>query len=426
MSILLANAFLYGITFVVSFKKNGRHFSLYNFIFLVYFVVALLGCFIYGNGIYEKTYGGKNVDFLEIWPYLLCFVCVFLVANPLKKFSLDCLSLGPIKQGECVDKIVNLIIVVQIVNVALFLVSMRGMSVYDYAEIYEMEHAGESISTLSSPILKFVYGKAGLLSRILAPICHILCFYEMAQQSNGLKPFFKSLVFVSLACIPQILTGSRGGIFFLIADYSFFVILFWMLIGKRVRKMILCTALVGGAVLMTSVIAISNARFSATSDTSDEIFRYFGEPFPNLGFNIWNHDIRHPYGARYFPSLIRLESRNNYSKNQNDLMYFWGGYVGIPMINFKTLFGDLYIEFGVLGALLISSSIFLCMRKITFRKRMNILDLVYIFYCFHCCIYGLFGFSLKERFFMDLILVVIIVSVLKKTFLKNAILIRNS
>ena len=111
-------------------------------------------------------------------------------------------------------------------------------------------------------------------------------------------------------------------------------------------------------VLAFYAIAISFARVDGDVDVAvNRLFRYFGEPFLNLGLVYWNSTDVHTYGIRFFPKLLELFGGFELPDSKygiDALREFWSNVYRVNMYYFKTLFGDLYIEFGLVGSFVVA------------------------------------------------------------------------
>ena len=96
------------------------------------------------------------------------------------------------------------------------------------------------------------------------------------------------------------------------------------------------------------------------------IFRYFGEPFPNLGNMLWDKVKIHPYGVRLYPYFFSGTNIASNATSITDEFYAWEKITGVPLYIFKTEFGDFYIEFGKYVSLIVMflySLLFRCFIK---------------------------------------------------------------
>ena len=136
-----------------------------------------------------------------------------------------------------------------------------------------------------------------------------------------------------------------------------------------------------------------------------KIFRYFGEPFLNLGLVYWNSTDVHTYGIRYFPKLLELYGGFELPESKygvDALREFWTRIYGVNMYYFKTFFGDLYMEFGVVGAFIVSA---LTATGAWLSKKLKnplLCHFILYYYAKNVVIWGIFGFGVTQNVCVDL------------------------
>lgn len=199
---------------------------------------------------------------------------------------------------------------------------------------------------------------------------------------------------------------------------AFYFIIFYPHFDRRLKHksvfVILC--LIG--IIMVYSIVISFARLEDTSTETPfySVIRYFGEAFPNLGNLFWGEVTRHPYGTRLFPYLFGL---TYIEESVQDGYAFWQMFTGVPVLNFKTIYGDLYIEFGEFLPLVIVTfisllfSLFLGKRKISFWK------MALVYWYFDLILQGVFGFNKGGQGNLVVFMAVLIFSFIVKIYTSN-------
>lgn len=419
MNILLLNFLLYFGTFLVFFiRYDNKKFNVHNFVFFIFSLIALLGYYTFVTGIYQDVFGFKDISKLSIIPYVSCYAMVFIIASPLRVLKITKFNIVDLPSEKIIDKISILILSLLIVSLLLFLYNIRNRGDLDFGEIYREAYGGESKSGFDNPILSFIYGKTLMLTRILPPILYVLNFYLLAKNPTRLLPlFFIFLCFVSL--VPsKILSANRGGLFFITVDVIFFVVLFYYLLSSKIKRLLFTISGIALFVMGIYILLISYSRIGSEDQDAinNTIIRYFGEPFPNLGFNIWEKDINHPYGARFFPSLFNiLGFGDQLGLDRASQFFYWENKTGIPILNFKTVFGDMFIEFGYIGAFVILFLIITFYRKTLLnRSRYSILDIHFFYIVFMWNVKSIFGFFFTEQDIIDLGYTIIFIFFLKK------------
>lgn len=390
--ILFFNFLLYFSFFIYKFKKRDNYINIYNYIILLYSIIALLGYIIFENGIYEYTFGYKNEESLSIIPYILTFISFIIIIYPLKRSNLFALNSG-ISNNNLDTKIIYFTLIVFIIYLLLFnkLISYRS-SLTDFGDIYNDAAAGNTIS-FGNSTLDFIYSKILTLTHILPYITYPLLFKKLVIGEKRRFYFFIIFILFSMQIYPLINNANRGGVFFTTMLFISYYIFYRKNINKKIKKYFFILGIAGLVVISLYSLTISYSRTQAEKSEAINtmVFRYFGEPFPNLGFNIWNHNINHPYGKRFFPNLTQAYKNYDIEKGRNSKFIYWERFVGIPMLNFKTFFGDVYVEFGLIFGFLFIIGITLVCNKLLNNTRNYLYNHSLIFFYINTCVYGLFS-----------------------------------
>lgn len=415
MNPLLFNFLLYLIALIISIRTNKRFINAHSFTIFIFTCVAFLGYYTFETGIYEETFGKKNIERLSYIPYLLSFIVIIAFCKPLKYIKVESISQKNLLSKKKLLKIALLLLANVILSIGLFSLTLKNRTALDYAEVYAESASGDMITTTGSKILDSIYGKTLLITRISTPFFYFICFYFLSKQTYVKKAILMILLHFSIQLPQFILNANRGGMFFCAMHLCFFIVLFYYKLSKNIKRTIFSFVIVGFAFVVFYSLIITYARMGDGSEGVNSILRYFGEPFPNLGFNIWDHEIRHPYGARFYPSLAEMLGFKTLSADtlgRNIGFLYWGNYVGIPMLNFKTVFGDLYIEFGLFLTLLFTILYSKIATTFCKKKELSLFSSAYLFLPYKWALMGVFGWGLKEREFLDLAAMIILIYLL--------------
>lgn len=371
MIILICNALAYIILFYISFVYAKRHVTIYNISVLWYALIAVLGVVTVTNGTYQEIYHINNN--WEAKPYIYGFISTLLLLFPIYKFNKsqgtieDVGLLNYKKIKIAVTILLVLFVLYGQVFVLLFFKNI-GHSLLDlYTTAHEEGNALTNYSKFDGRIIAVVY-----------PIYFSLYWFVIVisllflNKRNGRDRKFWIAAIV-ITAIPDLanfaMRAARGEMAYLCLKYILVLIFLWPYLNTNLKKKIKIVSLACGGLLLFFSILISISRFtenaSSSQTASSSIIRYFGEPFPNLANVYWNHVYNHPMGLRLFPFLVdgTVDAGDSMMEQQD----FWQWYTGVPMLYFKTLYGDLYIEFGEYGGLaavvIISSIFFFCFKN---------------------------------------------------------------
>ena len=171
-------------------------------------------------------------------------------------------------------------------------------------------------------------------------------------------------------------------------------------------------------IIMVYSIVISFARLEDTSTETPfySVIRYFGEAFPNLGNLFWGEVTRHPYGTRLFPYLFGL---TYIEESVQDGYAFWQMFTGVPVLNFKTIYGDLYIEFGEFLPLVIVTFISLLFSLFLGKRNISFWKMALVYWYFDLILQGVFGFNKGGQGNLVVFMAVLIFSFIVKIYTSN-------
>lgn len=391
MAILFFNALLYFGVFFYYWKKD-KGWNLFNFLILYYAVIASMGWIILYNGIYERLLGDKSNVSLSIMPYFLCFISFFVFFHPLHKLSKNVqITVPPIKW---INKIVILWLIIMMMYTVLRAVEASITIKMGLGEAYALRHMeGETLFDYSDNIFLRRLGNVGsILQECTVPLIILYCIDNLQKRRN--KKLILFLIVFSF--LPNIFMGiaiaSRGNLYSVFLKMIFFILLFKKHVSSKIKKIVIVIFCASLSFMAFYSLMITESRMenSRVETPMSSIVRYFGEPFPNLGYSFWGKVKYHPMGERLFPEIYGTKKLE--FESTSDRYLYWERVTHVPVLNFKTMFGDLYIEFGVVGAL-----IFVVLFSRLFIKVMNgeicyyNIGLAYIY--FQMCFMGFAGLT---------------------------------
>ena len=85
---------------------------------------------------------------------------------------------------------------------------------------------------------------------------------------------------------------------------------------------------------------------STTETPLTSVLRYLGEPYPHLGNVFWNKVLFYPMGTRLYPFIFEPATIISNANSLGDQHAAWEILTGVPILNYKTLYGDFYVDFG--------------------------------------------------------------------------------
>lgn len=398
MWVLYTNFCLY-LSALIYYKFKDGIFSINVFVLSLYCLFSISGIICIQNGIYFNMFGIFDLAQLSIVPYIFNFILVLFLLYNIPNVNLTKIKTLKLLNSRLILYIESFFILLSIIFLYLQYVWYQAFSSVELADLYERGYTGEVDQyVFSSSILRVIYYRSKALLDYAVPFFYLIEFAKISFGNNYKKP----LIIILLMFLPQILLGyfsaSRGIIVFQVANLFFFIIYFWKYLPLKVKSLIVSSFLLFSFLIVISVLAISISRAGEDSDIATmEIFRYFGEPFPNLGLRVWNVDGIHLYGMRKFPTIYSLFAdipRSIESYNNPNL--FYEAYSKYPIQNFKTLFGDLYCEWGIILSFAI---VVLFTMYALFLKRIihnSLFSLIILFCIYRVLVYGLFNANITQ------------------------------
>ena len=303
-------------------------------------------------------------------------------------------------------------------HLLLFLDGFQFGAASDLGDAYHMSVAGDLGLQYGSEAERIMSKVFRRLAICVMPIFLYLQFYQITKKNQALKSLLFLLIGFGATIIPSLLKGSRGSLFF-----NFFALLFIYTIFKddisvRMKKRIYGSALCALGLLAFYAIVISFARVDGDVDVAfNKIFRYFGEPFLNLGLVYWDSTDVHTYGIRFFPKLLELFGGFELPDSKygiDALREFWSNVYRVNMYYFKTLFGDLYIEFGLIGSFIVG---LLTVAAGWFAKTIKnplLCHFLLYYYARVIVLWGIFGYGLLQDVVVDLTYAIVFWIILSK------------
>ena len=413
MDILFFNFILYTIAFLIYYKRE--HFTLYTFLWLEYAILSILGYYTVKMEIY--TIGNIDPYKLSIIPYVLCFVFMWILFLPFKSLKLKNIQ---IPFSHKFEKFVYVWAFISILFLALkFSEALITISM-GFGEAYENRHVlGESLFDYSGNLLlKRINFLGNLFVSTINPFVIFYCIQQLREGKKN-KIIYSLLI---LAFLPGIIAGvgaaSRGLIFSAFVKILFYVILFKDYVSEKVKRIAVKLFGVILCVMVFYSFAITTERLAGKNvNAYDNILRYFGECFPNLGDIFWDNVREHPMGVRLFPELLGI-NLSNYWDSADTQFAYWTSITGVPMLLFKTIFGDLYIEFGIFGAFVFA--IILCILiKWLIKDGLSYYNISFLAYYFQIVFMGFAAFTGFGGFNNTIIAVMIIVNICLKKYHKK-------
>ena len=424
MIVLLLNAFAYTIATLYFWKKD-KGITAFNYLLAYYAIIAFMGVITLYSGTYERTFGSKANITLSVIPFILCFISYIIFFLPFRLLSRHVDPKMPSIKG--MNWFIAIWIIIMLGYCALKYFEASTTISLGLGEAYEMRHMeGESVFDYSDNILLKRLRHIGLvLQETTVPFLMLYSIDQIRKKQN----ITIAIIIIVLSFLPNFLSAialaARGSMFSIAVKMSFFFVIFKNFLSLKAKR----TAFAMGCVVLFSMwiysFAITESRLESkkhSESSVESIARYFGESFPNLGYSFWEKVHYNPMGERLFPEFYGYTKKERFESTAGAHEY-WGMRTHVPVLNFKTLFGDLYIEFGVVGALLFFVG-FSCLFKVIMKGKITYYNIGISYMYFQICCMGFAGLTqLSGAHLMSWVIIFFIGIFLKRVDKQNTLLI---
>lgn len=267
-------------------------------------------------------------------------------------------------------------------------------TVISYGDLYDMVNDEDSTTLLrdllySNTFLKMLSGVGGRYCTVMAPFLLLYFFNKIAKDR---KITFEYILCMIFAVIPVVLQGvtiaSRGSLFFSLAELFFFYYIIKSYISKRIRKIIIFVSIFFIFVMSGLFLSITESRVETRRSlysSFEDIMIYAGQPMLNA---CYFHDRIH-----YHPMGKRILDIRESNGKQMVFREYWNLKTGCEVQLFKTYYGDLYLEFGLLLAFVFTIVYTLLWNMLVIKKYKKAIYLPFLYYYFHILIFSYFNFD---------------------------------
>ena len=419
MDTLILNFLLYLLYTIYSFLKC-RYLTVHNILSIWFVFIALMGIISVNNGYYQIIYG--RVSNLPLEPYLWCFISFLFLMLPLQKLNYKQILIYDVPQGsdENFITLIKLPILILFAFTIVYIPSVvMVLTLNNVSEAYHMQRVdGDELYSYS------LVGKIIIwVGRKFYNWFFAILFFWSVWNINLSKKYSKFLIFVLLvSALPYFLrtisTGGRGGFIFFTLQLLLIVTPILFYISKKQKLKIVIFLSICATLSLPYIISMSEGRTEMGNESSiGSIVRYLGEPFPNLGNVLWNKVNTFLEGRRMYPELFGYTVDG--SESQYDLFREWERVSGIPMLNYKTIYGDFYVEFGPVLALILIASIGILMNMYLRRRRLSFYQIPIYAYYIDVCSTAPLWFNRRNTGDLLIVLQLIIFSYMLRKYMKS-------
>lgn len=409
MEVLVFNSIIYWATTFYYYKKYGV--SLISFLWFYYSLFTIFGILLMVDDLYFRLQEIDPSEEIHMLPYIFVYITFQLITLPLRRINQNSfLYSDRLYQNKFFLKICKSLNLIAILYVIVKVFQVYLVTQIGFGEMHEQEDDTIVYPGMLGSIMRVVNIIGRINNMIIMPI---VIYYVL--KGYAVKVFKGK--FVARMTIPYILGvvlmgfvgGSRGAIFFGIMTLSFYYILFFYSIPRRVHFGIWIPFLLFLLIAYNVSALIAEYRFNI--DVNDSILSYLGQMWPNVNYEVWGQSIQHPMGKRLFPQFF---GNTGYSSED------WFYQTNIKGWLFVTVWGTFYCEFGVFFSMLFFCFLFFLINSFV-KKRLLIIEVGVLSYVYFFCFSSLFGLSFTTPDYYGLFLSLFLIWYLKHSVIGKKI-----
>lgn len=418
MPVLVINFLLYFLYTLYGFKKC-RYLTVHNAISAWFAVVSFMGIVAVYTEVYQAVFGKIHIN--DITPYLFCFLSFLFLIYPLRKLNcrnielvnLDLVKEHRFKKMSYVPLLILLIYILALIPDVIVCLTMQ-----DISDVYHEQRVEGTDLFNHSILVERIFWISRKVYNWFWAIFVFYSIYSLNNRNIKSKKYFIILFFSAIIpyFLRTIISGGRGGFIFFSIQIVLVLIPLWSILTTHTKKRVIFYSSIAVCIFALYISMMTIARFSESQSETPltSIVRYFGEPFPNLGNNLYGHVKQHLMGRRMYPELFGFDLGNN---TQYQLFAIWQHYSGVAVLNYKTIFGDFYLEFGTFYALLIIFSMGFLMNLYLSKHRLFFHQIPLYAYYVTICSTAPLWFNQKNTGDLLVVIQLLLISCLIKYYL---------
>ena len=397
----ILNFSLYLLLFVWVWKRRKKNYTLL-FLISIWLISAFVGIFYVRMDVYREG------DKIELFPFLYLFMLFVIFLIPLfrQKVSLYKISY---KNEKILDLSALFIGLLSLWPFFEFLIrigySIKTGEFFLLGSMYDSVGRGESERLIQLTRIGSILTNVSMMFKVISPV---LFLYYVSKFPE--KKVLALFMFVN-AIIPSLSNVSSGGktqiVFFLF--YLSTLFLFAKGIFTLRQKAKLTNLLVScGVTVLALILILSVSRYYLTervnsvSDTGDFLFKYTAESmynFNQLGYHEEKTLDGYMTMSSVFADLGLSEIRYTDIDNKYlDVINYFGSKMKSSPWLFYTLFGDVYLDFGLVATIFIFVIISYIVSSLHIKIEMDLSNVILLSLYFYIATTSLFYFCFKTSF----------------------------
>lgn len=213
MNVLIFNFLLYFLSTIYWRRKYG--FTIVSFLWLYHTVYSLLGIIVVSNGVYAEQVSIYNKE-LSYIPYILNYICVYLMILPLKNIRANKISLCLLRNSQLVNIVNKFILIVCSIYLCIRTYEFSLISSLSFEERYVL-FAGEGKDVLNSVLLQYIRKFCGFIYYSSFPFIATFIVLGIINKSLSKRQIIiRFIVLLFPLLISCILSSNRAELYLLV------------------------------------------------------------------------------------------------------------------------------------------------------------------------------------------------------------------
>ena len=343
--VTIINSFLYVVTFIYVYSKH-RTISVGVFLMFMYAMISLF-CVINYNA-------SSHFWHFSFFSFLYLYIVILIFMKPFMK---NCFVIqeNPLSSYNVYRTIAKVYIVLAIFSsIVYFPIALDSLRSSDLADIYEMAHEEKEGNLFSKFTNLFFHVRY---------LGMVLFFSFLAKEKQS--KIFLFLLGIA-AFLPVILAtislASRGGMVALFANFAIVFLMMKDILPKYVKRTLIIAVSIIIPLILIYFIAVTVSRFEESSlniDAGESMMYYLGHSMLTFNYGVMDTIQNYANGAYMFDCSSLKDVR-------------FGTHFGT---NFITFVGVLYLDFGLVGTVLVAIIFCSYFCKIGRRRFLDIPDI---------------------------------------------------
>ena len=365
--------------------KKEKCFSVLSLCISLYLFSSVCSLLLVNNS--DGTY--SNYKFLPALYFLLLWLISFVPISRLghiDKMSIDMPSIKPLELYLWFIAIIGLTDIVSLPTNIQTLVS----GIMDDSLFYELYQEKSSIVNNDRVA---VHSDINFFSILRGATSHLgifftICYLTIKKRNKALMICL--IIGIIISPLSSFTTASRGNVTKTLLVVLLSYLIFRRQFEERVRKKILLIIMIVVGVLVVGLLAITISRFTQSFMAEDyvsySLLSYLGQPILNFNDAVSNTVLRN--GDRVIPLFKMLFVPDGYYTYAARMSVYSKMLVDESV--FSTYLGEMVLDFGVLGAFLLTGLFSLVLTRLGPKRhdRISISELVIVFVVVYTIVCG--------------------------------------